>query len=244
MKQSDNVITLVLPEVKTEPGIFPALIMSLFSHCTPAELDMIDQSGKLVECRADHYLYKQGQKAAGVFLILEGKIRISRLSTSGRECVVHLSKQGDVLGCEEAMTGQPFGLSAIALEPVKAYLIPLEPFRSITEKNAAVAIEIIRTFSQHLAETEEQLATLAFKPVRERVAHALLLLRKRFGQGQPDPFRITLSRKNLSHLVCTATETVFRVLAEFKEEGLIETRGSTIIILQPDKLLEIRDFYE
>ena len=86
---------------------------------------------------------------------------------------------------------------------------------------------------------------LAYKPVRERLAAALLLVQQTFYQeGDTLPFRIALGREDLASLVGTAKETVSRLLSEFEDTGMIATRGSQITILKPTRLLEIATMYD
>jgi CRP-like cAMP-binding protein len=112
------------------------------------------------------------------------------------------------------------------------------------DENAEVAHDLFISLSKALSNTEQQMATLALKPVRERLADALLLLKKVYGKEAPEPFSISLSRENLASLVGTAKETVIRFLSEFKEEGMVDTKGSLITILDAKRLVGISQLYD
>jgi CRP-like cAMP-binding protein len=86
-----------------------------------------------------------------------------------------------------------------------------------------------------VADKEKQLLNLAYSSVRQRTAEALL----KTSQMMDDKTKITISRDDLAKIVGTASESVIRVLSEFKDEGLIETEGTKIKILQPAKLEKV-----
>lgn len=179
-----------------------------------------------------------------MYCVLEGKIKLTKTGSEGKDHIVRLAKGGDVLGFRAALTSERFSASAVAIDDSKVCFIPLEVFKDIIEENPKVAHSLLVSLSQTLSETEEHLVTLALKPVRERLADALLLLRKVYGEGQPEPFTMNLSRENLASLVGTAKETVIRFLSEFKDEGMVDTKGSQIRVLEPKRLQAISELYD
>ncbi|MDG1736326.1 MAG: helix-turn-helix domain-containing protein, partial [Crocinitomicaceae bacterium] len=95
---------------------------------------------------------------------------------------------------------------------------------------------VIRVLSKELQDRADLLTTMAQKTVRQRTALALLLLDDIY-EGKP----INLSRDDLANFVGTATETVIRLLREFKKDLIIETKGRRIMILQKSQLIEISE---
>ena len=85
--------------------------------------------------------------------------------------------------------------------------------------------------SGNIVEKEQNLINLAYNSVRKRVADGLILLHKRYLENDIEPITITLSRNDLASIVGTSTESVIRVLSDFKTEGLINIKGSNITIL-------------
>ena len=117
-------------------------------------------------------------------------------------------------------------------------------FNQLIAKNYLIAKDMMRMLSNALADAEVSIAHLATKPVRERIAEALLLLRKVYGEKDEKQFSISLTREDLSSLVGTAKETAIRFLSELKEDGVISTHGSTITILDADRLTKISQMYD
>ena len=89
-------------------------------------------------------------------------------------------------------------------------------------------------------EKEQELINLAFNSVRKRVADALLLLEKKYKDEGESPFSMSISRDDLASLVGTSTESVIRALSDFKDENLIEVKGSKITLLDSDSLKSLR----
>jgi CRP-like cAMP-binding protein len=82
---------------------------------------------------------------------------------------------------------------------------------------------------------------LAYNSVRKRIAESLIMLDKTYNTKNEERFVITVNRQDLASLVGTAAETVIRTLSDFKDEKLIEVKGSAIIILEKSKLLNMRN---
>lgn len=217
---------------------------SLFHSCTLTEVRNLDEAKNCTSYKAGQTIFSESQKPYGVYCVLEGKIKLTKTGSEGKDHIVRLAKGGDVLGFRAALTSERFSASAVAIDDSKVCFIPLEVFKEIIEENPKVAHNLLVSLSQTLSETEEHLVTLALKPVRERLADALLLLRKVYGEGQSEPFTMNLSRENLASLVGTAKETVIRFLSEFKDEGMVDTKGSQIRVLEPKRLQAISELYD
>jgi CRP-like cAMP-binding protein len=97
-----------------------------------------------------------------------------------------------------------------------------------------IARKFIKMLSNNLMEAENRLLDLAYQSVRQRVAGALLKINAQ--QGSSEKNVITIARRDISNMIGTATESLNRTLADFKDEGLIEILGEGIRILRMDKL--------
>jgi CRP-like cAMP-binding protein len=105
---------------------------------------------------------------------------------------------------------------------------------------------MLQLLANNLGATAERMLHLAYKPVRERLAEALLLLQRTYhpaGEASR-PFTIAISREDLGALMGTTKETTTRTLSDFKQEGLLTTRGSAITILATKRLHEIATLFD
>ncbi|MFT4738125.1 MAG: CRP-like cAMP-binding protein [Paraglaciecola sp.] len=125
--------------------------------------------------------------------------------------------------------------SATAIEPTVLALIPKKDFFALLYSNRDVSNKFIEILSNKVTEKEERLLHLAYNSVRQRTAEALLTLFEKYDK-KPE---IAISRDDLAHMVGTATESVIRVLSDFKEEQVIEIQSGKIKVTHPDKLEQI-----
>jgi len=181
----------------------------------------------------------------GLFCINQGKIKLSKAAGDNKEQIVHLLREGEVIGYRALIAGTRYTHSAVALEDCVVCLLPRPNFLRLVQENQQFSAALMQLLAQTLGLAEERMMHLAYKPVRERLAGALLLVQKTFYQeGESLPFRISLGREDLAALVGTAKETVSRLLSEFKDAGMIATRGSQITILRPARLQELATMYD
>jgi CRP-like cAMP-binding protein len=217
----------------------------LLGCCSLEELDFIADHKSVQYYQRGQTIYQQGNAALGLYCVREGKVKVAKAGSDDKEHIVQLLKQGDVLGYRAMLAEGRYTSSAIALEDSVVCFVPRPDFLRLLKSNSQFATVMMQMLAHKLGQAEESMLHLSYKPVRERLAGALLLVQKTFHlEGEELPFRIALSRDDWAALVGTAKETVSRLLSEFKEEGLIATRGSQITILKPARLLQITSLYK
>ncbi|MBP2680206.1 MAG: transcriptional regulator, Crp/Fnr family [Candidatus Krumholzibacteriota bacterium] len=194
------------------------------------------------------YIYKKGQvifsegiPPTGLYCLHTGKVKIYKTGDEGREKIVRLAKNGDVIGYRALLMGGPSSVSAAALEESLVCCIPQDTFFKLLRSNGNLTMRIIESLSAELGSAEEQILHIAQRPVRERLAEALLLLKETYGteDGDSAALDVRLSREELAGIVGTAIETLVRTLAEFKREQLISTEKKKIRILDPARLAKV-----
>lgn len=218
--------------------------VSLFKNCASDELDTISENKCFNTYKKGQVIFHEGNRPFGIFCVFKGKIKVSRTSADGKEHIIRLARSGDVLGYRSLIENAKYSASAIALDDTEACFVSGVDFNRIVDDNVKVANDLLKMLARALGETQDQFTHLAMKPVRERLAEALLLLKKTYGQEGPEVFSIAISREDLAALVGTAKETVIRFLSEFKEEGIVSAQGSTITLLRPDQLVRISSLYD
>lgn len=189
-------------------------------------------------------IYQQGNKVLGLHCVHKGKIKLTRMGGDQKEHIIHLARPGEVIGYRALLAGSRYTSSAVALDECVVCFVPRLEFVGLLQANKQFANAFMHMMATVLGKAEEQLMDLAYKPVRERLAGALVIVQKTYGDpNNSEPFSIALSREDIAALVGTAKETVSRLLTEFKAEGLIATRGSLITILNYERLHTIATRY-
>jgi CRP-like cAMP-binding protein len=186
-------------------------------------------------------IYKEGGYPKGIYFINTGKIKTHRANEQGKEFITGLYKEGDFFGYNALIEEGQYKDTATTLEDSEICLVTKEDFYSLLYKNAEVSRRFIRLMSDNLQEKEQQLVNLAYNSVRKRVAEALTKLYERYKKDSEAKFSMSISREDLANLAGTATETTIRTLSDFKDEGLVEVKGSSVSILNYRKLANLKN---
>jgi len=186
-------------------------------------------------------IYVEGSYPSNVFFLQKGKIKAYKANELGKEYITGLYKEGDFFGYLDLLQGEPYEETTIALESSEIAMIPKDDFFRLLQGSREVSSKFIRMLSNEVKDREERLLHLAYNSVRKRVAQALVMLVQRYQDDHSLPFSMAISREDIASMVGTATETVIRTLSDFKEENLIEMKGSLITVLQYDKLAGMRN---
>ncbi len=184
-------------------------------------------------------IFREGTYPAGLFCVFTGKVKVSKYGTEGREQIVRFVTPGDVLGYRALLCGGPYMASSTALSDSHICFIPRDILTSILQKSPSLSLKFIQLLSHDLQTAENRLVDLAQKSVRERLAETLLVLRNTFGIDTDGSLDVHLSREEIANIVGTATESVIRLLADFKKSGMIELRGKNITILSEKRLADV-----
>ncbi|MDB5156629.1 MAG: anr 2 [Mucilaginibacter sp.] len=203
-----------------------------------AALHKIIAERKARPFKKSQVIYYEGDKGNGLYLVLSGKVKTIKLAEDGRELMTGLYAADDYLGINAMLSNEEYADTATALEDCVLCLIPKEQLEQLLNLYPEVGREFIKLLANDIREKEEQLLQMAYHSVRKKMAEALLRLHRQSGSIDDD-FKI--SREDLAAMAAMATETVSRTLSDFKEEGLIEKKGSTITILDLARLTKMKN---
>lgn len=195
-------------------------------------------------------IFYEGMEPTGIYCLNKGRIKISKNGLDGREQIVRLVVEGDLLGIRALLGGRVYFASATTLDDCIVCYISKMTFFRLKLKYPEISSYLMTLLSKLLEEAEIKIASLAQKPVRERVAESLLLLHNVFknndseNAGDGVERMISLSREDLANVVGTATETLIRTLSEFKEEKLVDIKGRKIQLLDIERLKKAGKIYQ
>lgn len=218
---------------------------SLFSALPETQLCAISEAKNLTPHRRGQILYYEGTKPLGIFCVNAGVIKVYKTASNGKEQILYLAKQGDFLGYSALLGEENYTNSAMIIENAKICFIPREAFLSSMMKNPEFFKRITKQLCHELGVMEEKLTDASQKSIRERLAFLLLQLANTYGVdgGGYQRIDLLLTREELAGMVGTATESVIRLLSEFKKDGLIELEGKKILLKDKKGLARLSDFY-
>lgn len=217
-----------------------------------------------------HQLFTAGSWPTALYFIRRGQIKLFKTDPNGNEFITILYGTNDFVGYLALLEESAYPETAELLDDSEVCTIPKADFLALIYHNQAVSNQFIRMLAGNVTAHQERLLQLAYQSVRKRVAEALLMVQRKFyaqpeesntpswttrpggprvplNTGHPvDPdnanqsLPMTLSRENWSHLVGASTETVIRILSDFRTEGLINIDGSQITLLDMHKLATLK----
>jgi CRP-like cAMP-binding protein/CheY-like chemotaxis protein len=202
-----------------------------------AELKNIIAGRKIRQIKKKQVLYYEGDHPQGLYLIIEGAIRTFKLAEDGRELMMGLHKADDYIGVNALLLDDAFTETAEAVDDSAVCLLPKEAIINLVNRYPDISMQFIKILANNIKEKEDQLLELAYNSVRKRLAQVLVRLSKQL----PDPSQFKISRDELASMAGMATETVSRTLSDFKDEKLIEKKGSHIQILDLNRLAKMKN---
>jgi CRP/FNR family transcriptional regulator len=179
-------------------------------------------------------LFVEGSFPRGVFCLNQGKVKVFTRGDEGKEQIIHIAKAGDVIGFRSMFSGEPYKVSASTLEESNICFIGKDDFLLMMDSNPILRNGIIKELSKELGDRAQFITNMAQKSVRERLAFSLLILEEIYGEEE-----INLTREDMANFVGTATETLIRLLKDFKEDEIIEIHTRKLQIVNREKLLRI-----
>lgn len=219
--------------------------LSMFSDLTEEQACNISDNKNMISHRKGQMLYYEGAKPLGVFCVNSGVSKIFKTASNGKEQITHLAKKGDLLGYSALLGEENHTNSAMVIEDAKICFIPKETFLKALISNGPFFKRLTKALSNEIGIMEEKLVDASQKSIRERLAYLLLQLANSYGfdGGDHQQIDLVLSREEIASLIGTATESVIRLLSEFKKDKLIELKGKKIVILDKEGLVKLSDFY-
>lgn len=213
---------------------------SVFCKSEHDTLDEINSRKVCTPYKKGNNIFHEGMYPQGVYCVNYGKIKVSKLGEDGKEQILRFVKAGDLLGYRSLLGDEKYFASAVAMEESGVCFIPKDLFLGILQKDGTLTMEMMKLLSDDLRKAETNVTHMAQKPVRERLAEALLFIKETYGfEEDGTTLNLRITREELANLVGTATETVIRLLSEMNKEEVIHLEGKKIQILDTIELLDI-----
>ena len=203
----------------------------LFRHLEDQELQEI-MLNKITETyKRGSIVYQEGNRMKGFYCVQSGIIKIYQTGFDGKEQIIRFAKPGDIIGYRSVVSHEPACTTTEVIEESVLCHIPTDILLKLVKNNGNFAVELMKLTCKELGEANSYITDIAQKTVRERLAEILIHLDDEFGVDSQGVLKISLTREELSNIVGTATESIIRLLSEFKSRNYIEINGRKIKIL-------------
>ena len=209
-----------------------AKALSVFHELSKEDIDELTNNKVCNFYKKGQVVFYEGRIPTGIYCLERGRVKIFKVGFDGKEQIVRFATAGGLLGLHALLGRKHYSASAATLEDSVICFINRSFFYRLLDKYPTLSKNLIESLCTLLEDAEEKIVSIAQKPVRERLAETLLILNRIY---QPNgkavlPYNISLPREDLANIVGTATETVIRLLSEFKEQKLISIKGRAITL--------------
>lgn len=220
--------------------------INLFKNLSTPDLERISVRKDQRFLRRGETLFEEGESPKGIYCIRSGICKLTKLCTNGNSQIVRIIKNGTLLGQRSLIGQEKVNLTATAVSDLEYCFIPREIINIIISERPRFMTEIAKELSEELRRTDNFVAEMIQKSVKERLASALFFFQSLFGEDEEGFIDILLSREEIANFVGAATESLIRVLTQMSKSGLVEVSAKRIKILDAKLLKQISEgsFYQ
>jgi len=178
----------------------------------------------------NEFIFWDGDTPEWFYIVAEGKVKVLKYSSSGREFIIAFFSPGEMFGEVAVFENKPYPASAQAIAETKVVGVKREDLLSFLTNRPQVALRIINILGGRLRDAQGRLRDLAGERVEQRLASVLLMLSAKLGLTLP------FTRQEIADMAGTTTETAIRVMSHLKDRGIIRSVRGKVIILNEEKL--------
>lgn len=215
----------------------------IFKTLTKEQLKLASESTLCAFYRRGSIIYNEGARINGSYIVGSGVLKIYKTGFDGKEQIIRFAKTGDLIAFRSVISDELACTTAEVIQDATLCYFPGEVLTGFIKSNSEFAMDLMRLTCRELGESNKFITDIAQKTVRERLAEILLLLMDTFELDEDKYIQISLTREELANMVGTATESIIRLLSEFKSDNLIELSGRKIKLLNIPKLIQLGNVY-
>jgi CRP/FNR family cyclic AMP-dependent transcriptional regulator len=218
-----------------DPQVFKQI--PLFSELSDRDLEKIIQVATRQRYHKDNIILIEEEVGSTMFVILSGRVKISRISDDGREVILSILSDGDFFGEMSLLDGHTRSASVTSIEESELMVIRREEFLQMMKDYPQIAINLLKELAQRIRKSDEQIKSLSLQDATGRVASTLLRIAEDSGvfrKGQVEILELPL-QQDLANMAGTSRETISRVIKSLSDEGYLKKQSGKIIILDYEK---------
>jgi len=211
----------------------------IFQGLSLEQLEPLVQISQLQKFHKGEMIFVQDSEATGFFMVQQGRVKVFKIASNGKEQIMHLLGVRDYFAEVPALDGKCFPASAIALEYTELIFFPRLAFLELLHQYPAITINMLMSLATHSRKLAHMVEELSCKDVPQRLASYLLDLSDRHHQS--NIITLDVTKTQLAARLGTIPATLSRALYRLNSEGLIAINGSQIELLDRDRLQETSD---
>ena len=214
--------------------------VSIFWDLNEDELGHIANKMVAKHFENGNYIFLEDSEGEQCFFVLEGSVKVTRLSKDGREVILAMLNEGDFFGEMSLLDGESRSANVIALEKTKVLTLDRNDFIAVVNDYPQIAVQLLKELARRLRKSDRQIASLSLSDAEKRIA--LCIIRFADEQGVIQNGKVSIPKtpiqQDIANMAGTSRETVSRALGLLEKEDLIERNGRELIILDYKKFIK------
>jgi CRP/FNR family cyclic AMP-dependent transcriptional regulator len=213
----------------------------IFSELPDSTIDTISEAGSRRYYKRETVVLLEEDAGSALFIIVEGKVKVSRTSTDGREVILSILADSDFFGEMAILDGQARSATVTAIEDTELFIIQRAQFLDLLQTHPEIAIALLQELTRRLRQADIKIKALSLKDAEGKVATVILQLADDLGKIKSGIVEIEKMplQQDLANMAGTSRETISRTLHAFAKKELIEMDGTKLKILDYIKFKEL-----
>jgi CRP/FNR family transcriptional regulator len=207
----------------------------LFAGLIDTQIQLLLAIVEKREYQRGKVIFTEGETATGLYVLYAGRVKIYKLSSEGKEQILHIFGPGEPFGEVAVFAGVQFPAYAEALEGSEALFFPRKRFVELITRDPSMAMNMLAMLSKRLRYFTQLVENLSLKEVPQRLAAYLLVLDNI--KDKENTVELDIAKGQLASLLGTIPETLSRILNKMSSQGYIDVEGRQIKLLDR-KILE------
>lgn len=213
----------------------------IFAELNDETLTKIEKLGHRKFYSRDSVILFEHETASALFVIIKGRVKVSRVSEDGKEVILTILNDSDFFGEMAILDGLTRSANVTAMEDSEIFMIQRSDFIKLLYDHPEVSIALMQELTKRLRTADMKIKSLSLKDAEGKVATVILQIADDFGkikQGTVEIEKLPFQH-DLANMAGTSRETISRSLHSFAKKGLVEIEGSKLRILDYEKFKEL-----
>jgi CRP/FNR family cyclic AMP-dependent transcriptional regulator len=216
----------------TEPSVETYIRdLPLLARLPDEDLKALASRGRVRRFNAGTTIFHEGDPGDAIYVVVDGRMRMSRLSGSGTEATLAIIGAGDCTGELSLFDGRPRSATATTMQPTRAFVVSRDDFVNWVRERPSAALALLETLSLRIRRTNEIVTDLVFLDLPHRLAkHLLTMAASHSDGGNARRPRLQVTQAELASMLGVSRESVNKQLNQFARDGWITlSRGAVIL---------------
>lgn len=210
--------------------------LTIFEELCQEELENVASFSRKQFLQPGEFLFNEDEPIESIHIVTDGRLKLSKFSIDGKELTLGFAVNDTVFGEEALFSDERYSMNAEAVEESCITSCSKEDMENLFIEKPKIAVKVIRSLSQKLSQSNQQLSDLAFRNVRERLLSTLQRLAENYGHQTNKGWQldIKLTHNDLASIINASRVTVTQTMSKLREEGVVSVTDREILLKEKE----------